>query len=142
MAWKSSTSCLRSRTSPVDVASFSDPCSVDVKAPVDECKDSDMTYAAPLFVTAEFNVNTVTPVRSRADGVTSLMMTRRTAYQRDRACGGFASCGRPGCTRRDHKSTDKTLHSVKVILRSGARNEITRVPSCHGDMVLLNTQID
>ncbi|MGC2652108.1 MAG: DNA-directed RNA polymerase subunit beta, partial [Mycobacterium sp.] len=34
--------------------SFSDPRFDEVKAPVDECKDKDMTYAAPLFVTAEF----------------------------------------------------------------------------------------
>lgn len=33
---------------------FSDPRFDEVKASVDECKDKDMTYAAPLFVTAEF----------------------------------------------------------------------------------------
>ena len=33
---------------------FTDPRFDEVKAPVDECKDKDMTYAAPLFVTAEF----------------------------------------------------------------------------------------
>ncbi|NLE80221.1 MAG: DNA-directed RNA polymerase subunit beta, partial [Rhodococcus sp.] len=32
--------------------SFSDPRFDEVKASTDECKDKDMTYAAPLFVTA------------------------------------------------------------------------------------------
>jgi len=34
--------------------SFADPRFDEVKASVEECKDKDMTYAAPLFVTAEF----------------------------------------------------------------------------------------
>ncbi|NED61402.1 hypothetical protein G3I15_10760, partial [Streptomyces sp. SID10244] len=39
--------------------SFTDPHFDEVKASVEECKDKDMTYAAPLFVTAEFiNNNT------------------------------------------------------------------------------------
>ena len=44
--------------------SFSDPRFDEVKAPVDECKDKDMTYAAPLFVTA--SSSTTTPGSSRA----------------------------------------------------------------------------
>jgi len=44
--------------------SFSNPRFEDVKASIEECKDKDMTYAAPLFVTAEFTNNT--PARSRA----------------------------------------------------------------------------
>ena len=38
--------------------SFSNPRFEDVKASIEECKDKDMTYAAPLFVTAEFINNT------------------------------------------------------------------------------------
>ena len=39
--------------------SFSNPRFEEVKASIEECKDKDMTYAAPLFVTAEFiNANT------------------------------------------------------------------------------------
>ncbi|HEV7725322.1 MAG TPA: DNA-directed RNA polymerase subunit beta, partial [Modestobacter sp.] len=38
--------------------SFSNPRFEDVKASLEECKDKDMTYAAPLFVTAEFMNNT------------------------------------------------------------------------------------
>ncbi|MEV3966085.1 DNA-directed RNA polymerase subunit beta, partial [Nocardia sp. NPDC050193] len=38
---------------------LSEPRFEEVKASIDECKDKDMTYAAPLFVTAEFiNNNT------------------------------------------------------------------------------------
>jgi len=37
--------------------SFSNPRFEDVKASVEECKDKDMTYSAPLFVTAEFTNN-------------------------------------------------------------------------------------
>ena len=37
--------------------SFSNPRFEDVKASIEECKDKDMTYAAPLFVTAEFTNN-------------------------------------------------------------------------------------
>ncbi|MGW0183687.1 hypothetical protein, partial [Nocardia sp. NPDC003345] len=33
---------------------LSEPRFEEVKASIDECKDKDMTYAAPLFVTAEF----------------------------------------------------------------------------------------
>jgi len=48
--------------------SFSDPRFDEVKAPVDECKDKDMTYAAPLFVTAEF-INTTHRRDQEPDGV-------------------------------------------------------------------------
>ncbi|HYB37568.1 MAG TPA: DNA-directed RNA polymerase subunit beta, partial [Mycobacterium sp.] len=44
--------------------SFSDPRFDEVKAPVDECKDKDMTYAAPLFVTAEFINNNTGEIKS------------------------------------------------------------------------------
>ncbi len=38
--------------------SFSNPRFEDVKASEEECKDKDMTFAAPLFVTSEFINNT------------------------------------------------------------------------------------
>ena len=47
--------------------SFSNPRFEDVKASIEECKDEDMTYAAPLFVTAEFTNNTTGEIKS--DGV-------------------------------------------------------------------------
>ncbi|MGW4770688.1 DNA-directed RNA polymerase subunit beta, partial [Nocardia sp. NPDC004278] len=45
--------------------SFSDPRFEEVKASVDECKDKDMTYAAPLFVTAEFINNNTGEIKSQ-----------------------------------------------------------------------------
>ncbi|HNM96198.1 MAG TPA: DNA-directed RNA polymerase subunit beta, partial [Mycobacterium sp.] len=45
--------------------SFTDPRFDEVKAPVDECKDKDMTYAAPLFVTAEFINNNTGEIKSQ-----------------------------------------------------------------------------
>ena len=44
---------------------FSDPRFDEVKAPVDECKDKDQTYAAPLFVTAEFINNHTGEIKSQ-----------------------------------------------------------------------------
>ena len=52
---RSSTRSPRSRTSPANLSlSFSDPRFDEVKATEEECRDKDMTYSAPLFVTAEF----------------------------------------------------------------------------------------
>jgi DNA-directed RNA polymerase subunit beta len=45
--------------------SFSNPRFEDVKASIDECKDKDMTYAAPLFVTAEFTNNSTGEIKSQ-----------------------------------------------------------------------------
>ena len=45
--------------------SFSDPRFDEVKASEEECKDKDMTYAAPLFVTAEFMNNTTGEIKSQ-----------------------------------------------------------------------------
>ena len=45
--------------------SFSDPRFDEVKAPVEECSDKDMTYAAPLFVTAEFINNNTGEIKSQ-----------------------------------------------------------------------------
>ncbi|MDT7596779.1 MAG: DNA-directed polymerase subunit beta, partial [Pseudonocardiales bacterium] len=45
--------------------SFSDPRFDEVKASVEECRDKDMTYAAPLFVTAEFTNNNTGEIKSQ-----------------------------------------------------------------------------
>jgi DNA-directed RNA polymerase subunit beta len=44
--------------------SFRDHRFEEMKYSIDECKERDQTYSAPLFVTAEFMNNR--PVRSRA----------------------------------------------------------------------------
>ncbi|MBA3249287.1 MAG: DNA-directed RNA polymerase subunit beta [Geodermatophilaceae bacterium] len=45
--------------------SFSNPRFEEVKASEEECKDKDMTYAAPLFVTAEFTNNVTGEIKSQ-----------------------------------------------------------------------------
>jgi DNA-directed RNA polymerase subunit beta len=45
--------------------SFSDPEFSDPKSPVEECKEKDLTYAAPLFVTAEFTNNETGEIKSQ-----------------------------------------------------------------------------
>ncbi|MFC4853827.1 DNA-directed RNA polymerase subunit beta [Actinophytocola glycyrrhizae] len=45
--------------------SFSDPRFDEVKASTEECKDKDMTYAAPLFVTAEFTNHGTGEIKSQ-----------------------------------------------------------------------------
>lgn len=105
--------------------SFSDPRFDDVKAPVDECKDKDMTYAAPLFVTAEFINNNTGEIKSQtvfmgdfpmmtAKGTFIINGTERVVVsQLVRSPGVYFD-------ETIDKSTDKTLHSVKVIPSRGA----------------------
>src|SRR5918996_4644680 len=45
--------------------SFSNPRFEDVKASEEECKDKDMTFSAPMFVTAEFINNTTGEIKSQ-----------------------------------------------------------------------------
>lgn len=105
--------------------SFSDPRFDDVKAPVDECKDKDMTYAAPLFVTAEFINNNTGEIKSQTVFMGDFPMTtekgtfiingteRVVVSQLVRSPGVYFD-------ETIDKSTDKTLHSVKVIPSRGA----------------------
>ena len=45
--------------------SFSNPRFDEVKAPIEECKEKDLTYCAPLFVTAEFINHTTGEIKSQ-----------------------------------------------------------------------------
>lgn len=45
--------------------SFSAPRFDEVKAPIEECKEKDLTYCAPLFVTAEFTNNNTGEIKSQ-----------------------------------------------------------------------------
>nr|WP_245721751.1 DNA-directed RNA polymerase subunit beta [Nocardia crassostreae] len=74
---------------------LSEPRFEEVKASVEECKDKDMTYAAPLFVTAEFMNNNTGEIKSQ------------TVFM-----GDF-----PMMT---DKGTEKDLHGVRVIPSRGA----------------------
>ncbi len=61
--------------------SFSNPRFEDVKAPIEECKDKDMTFAAPLFVTAEFTNNTTGEIKSQTVFMGDFpMMTRKGTF--------------------------------------------------------------
>ncbi len=105
--------------------SFSDPRFDEVKAPVDECRDKDMTYAAPLFVTAEFINNNTGEIKSQTVFMGDFpMMTEKGTFiingtERVVVSQLVRSPGVYFDTSID-KSTEKMLHSVKVIPGRGA----------------------
>ena len=105
--------------------SFSDPRFDEVKAPVDECKDKDMTYAAPLFVTAEFINNNTGEIKSQTVFMGDFpMMTEKGTFiingtervvvsQLVRSPGVYFD-------KSKDKATDNDITSVKVIPGRGA----------------------
>ncbi|OZG28001.1 DNA-directed RNA polymerase subunit beta [Williamsia sp. 1138] len=105
--------------------SFSDPRFDEVKASVEECKDKDMTYAAPLFVTAEFINNNTGEIKSQTVFMGDFpIMTDKGSFvingtervvvsQLVRSPGVYFDAN-------IDKTTEKTLHSVKVIPGRGA----------------------
>ena len=105
--------------------SFSDPRFDEVKASVEECKDKDMTYAAPLFVTAEFVNNNTGEIKSQTvfmgdfpvmtdKGTFVINGTERVVVsQLVRSPGVYFD------TNVD-KTTDKDVYSVKIIPSRGA----------------------
>ncbi|AWV49095.1 DNA-directed RNA polymerase subunit beta [Mycobacterium leprae] len=105
--------------------SFSDPRFDEVKAPVEECKDKDMTYAAPLFVTAEFINNNTGEIKSQTVFMGDFpMMTEKGTFIINGTERVVVSqlVRSPGVYFDEtiDKSTEKTLHSVKVIPSRGA----------------------
>ena len=105
--------------------SFSDPRFDEVKASVDECKDKDMTYAAPLFVTAEFTNHTTGEIKSQTvfmgdfpvmtdKGTFIINGTERVVVsQLVRSPGVYFD-------QSVDKTTDKDVYSVKIIPSRGA----------------------
>ena len=105
--------------------SFSDPRFDEVKASVEECKDKDMTYAAPLFVTAEFVNNNTGEIKSQTvfmgdfpvmtdKGTFIINGTERVVVsQLVRSPGVYFD-------QSIDKSTDKDVFSVKIIPSRGA----------------------
>ena len=105
--------------------SFTDPRFDEVKAPVDECKDKDMTYAAPLFVTAEFINNHTGEIKSQTVFMGDFpMMTEKGTFiingtervvvsQLVRSPGVYFD-------KSKDKATDNDITSVKVIPGRGA----------------------
>ncbi|ETA04763.1 DNA-directed RNA polymerase subunit beta [Gordonia alkanivorans CGMCC 6845] len=105
--------------------SFSEPHFDEVKASVEECKDKDMTYAAPLFVTAEFINNNTGEIKSQTVFMGDFpIMTDKGSFiingtervvvsQLVRSPGVYFDAA-------IDKATEKTLHTVKVIPGRGA----------------------
>jgi DNA-directed RNA polymerase subunit beta len=105
--------------------SFSNPRFEDVKAPIEECKDKDMTYAAPLFVTAEFTNNNTGEIKSQTVFMGDFpVMTRKGTFiingtervvvsQLVRSPGVYFD-------RTLDKTSDVDVYGVKVIPGRGA----------------------
>ncbi|MDV8103815.1 DNA-directed RNA polymerase subunit beta, partial [Rhodococcus sp. IEGM 69] len=105
--------------------SFSDPRFDEVKASTDECKDKDMTYAAPLFVTAEFINNNTGEIKSQTVfmGDFPMMTGKGTFIINGTERVVVSQLVRSPGVYFDHsvdKGTEKDLHSVKVIPGRGA----------------------
>ncbi|MEN0138184.1 MAG: DNA-directed RNA polymerase subunit beta, partial [Rhodococcus sp. (in: high G+C Gram-positive bacteria)] len=105
--------------------SFSDPRFDEVKASTDECKDKDMTYAAPLFVTAEFINNNTGEIKSQTVfmGDFPMMTDKGTFIINGTERVVVSQLVRSPGVYFDHsvdKGTEKDLHSVKVIPGRGA----------------------
>ena len=105
--------------------SFSDPRFDEVKASVEECRDKDMTYGAPLFVTAEFTNNTTGEIKSQTvfmgdfpvmtdKGTFIINGTERVVVsQLVRSPGVYYS-------HDIDKTTEKDVYSVRIIPSRGA----------------------
>jgi DNA-directed RNA polymerase subunit beta len=105
--------------------SFSDPRFDEVKASVEECKDKDMTYAAPLFVTAEFTNNNTGEIKSQTVfmGDFPMMTSKGTFIINGTERVVVSQLVRSPGVYFDHavdKTTDKDIYSVKIIPSRGA----------------------
>jgi DNA-directed RNA polymerase subunit beta len=105
--------------------SFSNPRFEDVKAPVEECKEKDLTYSAPLFVTAEFTNNSTGEIKSQTVFMGDFpMMTPKGTFiingtervvvsQLVRSPGVYFD-------KQPDKTSDKDVSSARVIPSRGA----------------------
>jgi DNA-directed RNA polymerase subunit beta len=105
--------------------SFSSPRFDEVKASIEECKEKDLTYCAPLFVTAEFTNNTTGEIKSQTVFMGDFpMMTPKGTFiingtervvvsQLVRSPGVYFD-------KQPDKTSDRDLTSVKVIPSRGA----------------------
>ncbi|WP_261624092.1 DNA-directed RNA polymerase subunit beta [Nesterenkonia marinintestina] len=109
--------------------SFSEPEFADPKMPVDECKERDTTYAAPLYVKAEFMNNNTGEIKQQTVfmGDFPLMTDRGTfiingtervvVSQLVRSPGAYFE-------RSPDKTSDKDIFTAKVIPSRGAWFEL------------------
>ncbi|MDQ4116129.1 MAG: DNA-directed RNA polymerase subunit beta [Actinomycetota bacterium] len=105
--------------------SFSDPRFDEVKATVEECRDKDMTYGAPLFVTAEFTNNTTGEIKSQTVfmGEFPVMTDKGTFIINGTERVVVSQLVRSPGVYFDHaidKTTEKDVYSVKIIPSRGA----------------------
>jgi DNA-directed RNA polymerase subunit beta len=105
--------------------SFRDHRFEPTKYSVEECKDKDMTYAAPLFVTAEFTNNTTGEIKSQTVFMGDFpMMTPKGTFVINGTERVVVSqlVRSPGVyfDKQIDKVTDKDTYSCKVIPSRGA----------------------
>jgi DNA-directed RNA polymerase subunit beta len=105
--------------------SFRDHRFEPTKYSVEECKDKDMTYAAPLFVTAEFTNNTTGEIKSQTVFMGDFpMMTDKGTFVINGTERVVVSqlVRSPGVyfDKAIDKTTDKDTYSCKVIPSRGA----------------------
>ncbi len=105
--------------------SFSDPRFDEVKASVEECRDKDMTYGAPLFVTAEFTNNSTGEIKSQTVfmGDFPVMTDKGTFIINGTERVVVSQLVRSPGVYFDHnidKTTEKDVYSVKIIPSRGA----------------------
>ena len=105
--------------------SFSDPRFDEVKASIAECREKDMTYSAPLFVTAEFVNNTTGEIKSQTVFMGDFpMMTDKGTFIINGTERVVVSqlVRSPGVYFDESidKTTEKELHAVKIIPSRGA----------------------
>ncbi|WP_283702203.1 DNA-directed RNA polymerase subunit beta [Corynebacterium diphtheriae] len=105
--------------------SLSEPRFEDMKNTIDECKDKDINYSAPLYVTAEFINNETQEIKSQTVFIGDFpMMTDKGTFivngtervvvsQLVRSPGVYFD-------QTIDKSTERPLHSVKLIPSRGA----------------------
>ncbi|HEX2144354.1 MAG TPA: DNA-directed RNA polymerase subunit beta, partial [Glycomyces sp.] len=105
--------------------SFSNPRFDEVKAPIEECREKDLTYCAPLFVTAEFINHTTGEIKSQTVFMGDFpMMTPKGTFiingtervvvsQLVRSPGVYFD-------KNPDKTSDRDLTSAKVIPGRGA----------------------
>ena len=105
--------------------SLSEPRFEEVKNTIDECKDKDINYSAPLYVTAEFINNETKEIKSQTVFIGDFpMMTDKGTFIINGTERVVVSqlVRSPGVYFDEtiDKSTERPLHSVKVIPSRGA----------------------
>jgi len=109
--------------------SLSEPYFEQVKASVDECKEKDINYSAPLYVTAEFENKDTGEIKSQTVFIGDFpMMTPKGTFIVNGTERVVVSqlVRSPGVYFDEtlDKSTERPLHAVKVIPSRGAWLEI------------------